>query len=92
MSDATGAGAQSTRSSDAEGSEVFLCERCHAKSSCRSEVHLDIIRTKCEACKLTAVCLGCKKAAADYNKSITNLIREMYRNTKQLPKYRKINI
>lgn len=41
---------------------------------------------------MESVCFGCEKAVIDNEKSVRNLIREMYRNTKQLPKYRQIDI
>jgi len=69
---------------------VFLCQPCHAKSACRSEVHLDIVRKKCEHCGHMSNCFRCDPTAV-VRRTPPGLFssRDHYRNTKQIT-YRKI--
>jgi len=70
---------------------MFLCERCHAKSTCRSEVHLDIVRRSCQVCGMTSVCFSCNPIETIERRSVHGT-PAMYRNARQLPPYRNIDI
>lgn len=84
---------RSTASSAAAACDVFLCPTCHAKSTCRSEVHIDIAMKRCEACGHYASCFGCKPGTGFVRKAInTTVLIPQYRNTRQLKPYKNIDI
>lgn len=71
---------------------MLICDACHPRTRCRSEVHLDIVRGACERCGITCNCFVCDYVDEGRVKRIRDAQVSMYRNTKQLKAYRKINI
>lgn len=67
---------------------MLLCVSCHNKSSCRTDVHLDIKRGKCLGCGHMADCFDCIHDPILRRVGIPEQQIMMYRNTKPL-KYRK---
>lgn len=91
MKSATSVGARSTPSFVAAKRDVFLCTACHAKSTCRSEVHLNIVRKKCQICGHVSGCFECGPATILERRTSHYGTIGQYRNTKQL-QYRKIKL
>ena len=69
---------------------MFLCQQCHWESACRSEVHLNISRGRCEKCGFTMDCFDCTtKPPAATRMSIVQWLIKIYRNTKPIEYKRK---
>jgi hypothetical protein len=64
---------------------VFLCQSCHWKSKCRSEVHLGISRERCVTCGCLLDCFDCTSPQDVLPKpGVVAALIKMYRNTKQV--------
>lgn len=71
---------------------MFLCPTCHAKSTCRSELHIDIAMKKCESCGHFSNCFGCKPDVVIARRRVfSDESIAQYRNTRLLKPYKKIN-
>jgi len=72
---------------------VWLCPPCHARSTCRAEVHIDIMKATCSGCGSLSSCFRCGTVTIIDRRAINAPASiAQYRHTKLLRQYKKIRI